>query len=69
MELLWFYSRVGELLLFKLTVIQHAAKSQTHDSETPSGSRGPALEERVTTTQTLYPVQSGASERRNAAFT
>lgn len=35
MELLWFCGGVGEPALFKLTVIQHPAKSHAHNSPTP----------------------------------
>lgn len=37
MELLWSRSGAGEPMLFKLTVIQHPAKSLACNSTTPSG--------------------------------
>lgn len=36
MEFFWFCGGVGEPAPFKLTVIQHSAKSQAHNSTAPS---------------------------------
>lgn len=47
---LWFCGGVGEPALFKLTVIQHPAKSQAHNSTTLSGYMAPAWVERATHT-------------------